>query len=146
MALFLAYFNFCRMHSTIKTTPPKANRLTNEPWSPEKLLAAEVECSNNGCSGLCRSPGGRKEMRQLIAGIVLVTTSIFLGSLSAAIGDPGSFSRNRFLHIEPYWPLGTLAICCFLLGVMLIVFSRKSTSLRDDHEQSDGQSPEDNRR
>jgi hypothetical protein len=66
-------------------------------------------------------------MRQVIAGIVLIATSIFLGSLSAAIGDSGNFSRNLFLRIEPYWPLANLAICCFLLGVLLIVLSyRKS--------------------
>jgi len=38
MALFLAYYNFCRVHSTIGTTPAVAARLTAETWSLAKLL------------------------------------------------------------------------------------------------------------
>jgi hypothetical protein len=76
-------------------------------------------------------------MRRVIAGIVLVAISIFLGSLSAAVGDAKSFSRNLFLRIEPYWPLATLAICCFLLGLVLIVSSWKSAKLSGENEQSD---------
>lgn len=38
MAFFLAYYNFCRVHSTIKMTPAQASGLTNENWSLERLL------------------------------------------------------------------------------------------------------------
>jgi transposase-like protein/IS1 family transposase len=39
MALFIAYYNFVRVHSTIKTTPAKASGLTTEPWTLERLLS-----------------------------------------------------------------------------------------------------------
>jgi hypothetical protein len=61
--------------------------------------------------------------------------SIFLATLSAAIGDAKSFSRNLFQRIEPDWPLAALAICCFLCGVVLMVSSRKFMKL--SVEQSD---------
>jgi transposase-like protein/IS1 family transposase len=38
MALFFAYYNFCRFHGTIKMTPAKAAGLTTETWSLERLL------------------------------------------------------------------------------------------------------------
>jgi hypothetical protein len=39
MALFFAYYNFCRVHMTLKSTPAKAAGLTSETWSLERLLA-----------------------------------------------------------------------------------------------------------
>ena len=39
MALFFAYYNFCRVHGTLKATPAKASGLTTETWSLERLLA-----------------------------------------------------------------------------------------------------------
>jgi transposase-like protein/IS1 family transposase len=38
MALFFAYYNFCRVHGTIKMTPAQAAGLTTETWSLERLL------------------------------------------------------------------------------------------------------------
>lgn len=38
LALFFAHFNFCRKHSTVKTTPAVAAKLASEPWSIERLL------------------------------------------------------------------------------------------------------------
>ena len=38
MALFLVSYNFCRVHSTIKSTPAQASGLTAETWSLERLL------------------------------------------------------------------------------------------------------------
>ena len=40
IGLFFAYYNFCRKHSTIKTTPAVAAGLTSEPWTVERLLEA----------------------------------------------------------------------------------------------------------
>jgi IS1 family transposase len=37
-ALFIAYYNFCRVHGTPKSTPAKAAGLTTETWSLERLL------------------------------------------------------------------------------------------------------------
>jgi hypothetical protein len=37
--LFFAYYNFCRVHMTLKTTPAVASGLTDEPWSVQRLLA-----------------------------------------------------------------------------------------------------------
>lgn len=39
MALFFAYYNFCRVHGTIKMTPAQRSGLTTETWSLKKLLA-----------------------------------------------------------------------------------------------------------
>jgi len=36
--LFFAYYDFCRVHSTIKTTPAVAAGLTDHVWSVEELL------------------------------------------------------------------------------------------------------------
>jgi IS1 family transposase len=38
MAFFIAYYNFCRVHGTIKMTPAQAAGLTTETWSLERLL------------------------------------------------------------------------------------------------------------
>ncbi len=40
LAMFFAYYNFCRVHSTIKTTPALASSLTDHVWSVQELLAA----------------------------------------------------------------------------------------------------------
>jgi len=37
LALFFAYYNFCRVHSTLKATPANAAGLTEETWSLERL-------------------------------------------------------------------------------------------------------------
>jgi len=39
LALFFAYYNFCRVHLTLKTTPAVASGLADRPWSVEDLLA-----------------------------------------------------------------------------------------------------------
>ena len=38
MAMFFAYYNFCRVHGTIKMTPAQKSGLTTETWSLERLL------------------------------------------------------------------------------------------------------------
>ena len=38
LGLFFAYYNFCRVHSTIKTTPAVAAGLLAETWSLQRLL------------------------------------------------------------------------------------------------------------
>jgi IS1 family transposase len=38
IAFFFAYYNFCRVHSTLKTTPAVAAKLTDRTWSVEELL------------------------------------------------------------------------------------------------------------
>jgi hypothetical protein len=40
LGLIFAYYNFCRRHSTIKTTLAVAAGLTSEPWRVERLLEA----------------------------------------------------------------------------------------------------------
>jgi hypothetical protein len=37
-ALFVAWYNFCRPHMTLKTTPTVAAGLASEAWSVERLL------------------------------------------------------------------------------------------------------------
>jgi hypothetical protein len=39
VALFIAYYNFCRVHGTIEMTPAQRAGLTTETWSLERLLA-----------------------------------------------------------------------------------------------------------
>jgi hypothetical protein len=39
MAFFFAYYNFARVHGTIKMTPAQKAGLTTETWSLERLLA-----------------------------------------------------------------------------------------------------------
>ena len=38
VALHFAYYNFCRRHLTLKTTPAVAAGVADEPWSIEDLL------------------------------------------------------------------------------------------------------------
>ena len=40
VALWLGYYNYVRVHSTIKTTPAVAQGLASKPWSIEELLTA----------------------------------------------------------------------------------------------------------
>jgi IS1 family transposase len=37
-AILVAYYNFCRKHETIKTTPAVASGLASKPWSIRELL------------------------------------------------------------------------------------------------------------
>ena len=37
-ALFAAWYNFCRRHQTLETTPAVAAGLAGEPWTMERLL------------------------------------------------------------------------------------------------------------
>ena len=39
MALFIAHFNFCRVHSAHQQTPTMAAELTNHIWTIEELLS-----------------------------------------------------------------------------------------------------------
>ncbi|HEY4759650.1 MAG TPA: hypothetical protein VIH42_03630 [Thermoguttaceae bacterium] len=38
LALYFLYYNFCRVHATLKTTPAVAHGLTDRVWSIERLL------------------------------------------------------------------------------------------------------------
>jgi len=40
IGLYFGWYNYCRVHSTIKTTPAVAQGLADKPWSIEELLAA----------------------------------------------------------------------------------------------------------
>jgi transposase-like protein/IS1 family transposase len=40
LALFFAYYNFCRMHKSIRMTPAMAAGITRKPWTMADLLAA----------------------------------------------------------------------------------------------------------
>jgi hypothetical protein len=40
LALFLVYYDFCRVHSTIETTPEVRLGLTADVWGVAELLAA----------------------------------------------------------------------------------------------------------
>lgn len=42
MALFIAHFNFCRVHSAHKQTPAMAAELTNHVWTIEEILATPI--------------------------------------------------------------------------------------------------------
>ena len=43
LALFFAYYNFCRMHKSIRMTPAMAAGLTRKPWAMADLLRAVTE-------------------------------------------------------------------------------------------------------
>jgi hypothetical protein len=38
LALFVAHFNYCRVHGTLNTTPPVAAGITDHVWSVPELL------------------------------------------------------------------------------------------------------------
>ena len=40
VALHFAYYNFCRIHSTLDVTPAMEARITDHVWSVEELLDA----------------------------------------------------------------------------------------------------------
>ena len=42
LGLYLAYYNFCRVHTTLKTTPAAAAGLTDHVWSVQELLGKIV--------------------------------------------------------------------------------------------------------
>ncbi len=44
LALFFAYYNFCRVHSTIGCTPAVESELTTETWSLQRLLDEAAKC------------------------------------------------------------------------------------------------------
>jgi hypothetical protein len=40
VALHLAYYNFCRIHGTLRVTPAMAAGITDHIWELDELLAA----------------------------------------------------------------------------------------------------------
>jgi IS1 family transposase len=46
VALFYAYYNFCRIHQTLRVTPAMEARLTDHAWPVEELVAALDRCAN----------------------------------------------------------------------------------------------------
>jgi len=45
LALYFGYYNFCRMHGTIRMTPAMAAGITRKPWAMADLLAAAVQAA-----------------------------------------------------------------------------------------------------
>lgn len=43
LALFFAYYNYCRVHRTLRTTPAVAAGLAMETWSLRELLERATE-------------------------------------------------------------------------------------------------------
>jgi len=41
-AIFVAHFNFCRVHSAHGRTPAKAANLTDHTWTVEEMLTATI--------------------------------------------------------------------------------------------------------
>ena len=46
LALFFAYYNFCRVHLTLKRTPAMKSGLADHVWSLRELLQKAAECRN----------------------------------------------------------------------------------------------------
>jgi len=44
LALYFLYYNFCRVHITLKTSPAVAAGIAEEVWSVEKLLDELAKC------------------------------------------------------------------------------------------------------
>jgi transposase-like protein/IS1 family transposase len=44
LALFFAYYNFCRMHRSIRMTPAMAAGIARKPWSVAELVVAAAGC------------------------------------------------------------------------------------------------------
>ena len=44
-ALFVAWYNFCRPHMTLKTTPAVAAGLATETWTVERMLRESVKAA-----------------------------------------------------------------------------------------------------
>lgn len=42
MALFIAHFNFCRVHGSLKQTPAMASELTNHVWTIDELFSTPI--------------------------------------------------------------------------------------------------------
>jgi len=42
-ALFVAWYNTCRVHITLETTPAVAAGIVNEPWRAERLLSESAK-------------------------------------------------------------------------------------------------------
>ncbi|MEM7048872.1 MAG: hypothetical protein AAF604_04395 [Acidobacteriota bacterium] len=40
LALWIAYYNFCKRHRTVKMTPAMASEITRRPWTMRDLMAA----------------------------------------------------------------------------------------------------------
>jgi hypothetical protein len=43
IALWFAFYNFARVHSTLRVTPAMAAGLTNHVWSLDELMAQALE-------------------------------------------------------------------------------------------------------
>jgi hypothetical protein len=43
IALYIAHYNFCRIHGSLKVTPAMAAGVINEPWTIEELYDAVMQ-------------------------------------------------------------------------------------------------------
>jgi hypothetical protein len=46
ISLFVAAYNFCKVHNTLGTTPAHGLRLTSEPWTIERLIEEATKTPN----------------------------------------------------------------------------------------------------
>jgi hypothetical protein len=44
VALFAAAYNFCKIHSTLGTTPAHGHKITDHPWTIEELIQSATIC------------------------------------------------------------------------------------------------------
>lgn len=50
MALYVAYYNWCRMHQTLRITPAMEAGLTDHIWTLEELVGLlDAECARSCC-------------------------------------------------------------------------------------------------
>jgi hypothetical protein len=62
LCLYFAYYNFCRIHSTIRVTPAMEAGITDHVWDLAELLARTGEVAILAMpSGWFRSPRGRNQ-------------------------------------------------------------------------------------
>ena len=46
VALFVAAYNFCKVHGTLGTTPAHGAKITDRPWTVEELIEAATSQKN----------------------------------------------------------------------------------------------------
>jgi len=56
VALWVAYFNFCRVHETLRVTPAMAAGLTDHVWSIGELLTAALDMPSAPVSPVAPEP------------------------------------------------------------------------------------------
>jgi hypothetical protein len=98
LALYFAYYNFCRMHKTLRCTPGMAQKVTKSVWSLKDLLLPATEFFPHLCRVAITRTSTSPAITPTTAASVLIISQQHNFRTLPILGHWRSFSRRHRSH------------------------------------------------